>query len=218
MTVEAAGFCTHLPNMPTRKSGFVAWQQCNQEFKTKTEVAFSHRQPQVLWCAGDTVANCMASESEGVFNNRLNCLDVHGLTGPFRLSFLRLPADHGSLNIAWAVDDHFGRPLVSPILFDGNNFMNVKLNYFTGLRDGYWHPTDASAETCESKHSVYLAVDAPRQALNVDVWKLICTGYVMKNETQITLSLNWTPSQRSIVDRHLLQDELSSSKISCCSG
>lgn len=91
-TVEAAGFCTHLPNMPTRKSGFVAWQQCNQEFKTKTEVAFSHRQPQVLWNAGDTVANCMALESEGVFNNRLNCLDVHGLTGPFRLSFLRLPA------------------------------------------------------------------------------------------------------------------------------
>lgn len=159
MTVEAAGFCTHLPNMPTRKSGFVAWQQCNQEFKTKTEVAFSHRQPQVLWSAGDTVANCMALESEGVFNNRLNCLDVHGLTGPFRLSFLRLPADHGSLNIAWAVDDHLGRPLVSPILFDGNNFMNVKLNYFTGLHDGYWHPTDASAEMCESKHSMCLAVD-----------------------------------------------------------
>lgn len=67
------------------------------------------------------------------------------------------------------MDDHLGHPLVSPILFDGNNFMNVKLNYFTGLHDGYWHPTDASAETCENKHSMYLAVYGLRQALNVDV-------------------------------------------------
>lgn len=55
-----------------------------------------------------------------------------------------------------------------PLLY-GNNVMKVKLNDFTGLYDGYWHPTDASAETCENKRSMYLAVNGARQALQVEV-------------------------------------------------
>lgn len=63
------------------QSGAFLSSSRNQELDTEAEVAFSHRQPQVLQSGGDIAASCVAPESEGVFDARLNRL--HGLTGPF---------------------------------------------------------------------------------------------------------------------------------------